>query len=134
MIANHSAIDPKRYAKLLAEALPAVIETEEENERLLAIVDKMMGKKLSPEEAKLFDLLVHLIQEFEEKHYPLDAAGPRDVLLHLMEARGFKPRDLWELFGSKGLTSDILSGKREISKANAKKLAEFFKVSPELFI
>ncbi|MEW6209677.1 MAG: helix-turn-helix transcriptional regulator [Acidobacteriota bacterium] len=36
--------------------------------------------------------------------------------------------------GSKGYASDIINGKREISKSQARKLAEFFNVSVELFI
>ena len=42
--------------------------------------------------------------------------------------------DLWKLFGSKGVASEVVNGKRGISKAQAKALAEFFHVSPELFI
>jgi antitoxin component HigA of HigAB toxin-antitoxin module len=51
-----------------------------------------------------------------------------------MEVRGKKAKDLWPLFGSKGITSEVLGGKRAISKAQAKRLAQFFDVSVELFI
>lgn len=63
--------DPAKYRKLVAKAMPVVIKTEAENERLLAIVEPMMRRDLSPEEAKLFDLLVKLIEDFEEVHYPM---------------------------------------------------------------
>ena len=63
--------DPAKYRRLVAEAMPLVIETEAENERLLAIVEPMMRRNLSPEEAKLFDLLVKLIEDFEDQHYPM---------------------------------------------------------------
>src|SRR5215470_18837730 len=116
-------------------APPSKIETEEENERLLAEVDRLMRKgRLSPEESRMYDLLVKLIEDFEDKHYQLNAATPRSILKHLMDARDLKPKDLWPIFGSKGVTSEVLSGKRGISVAAAKKLAEFFKVSVELFI
>jgi HTH-type transcriptional regulator / antitoxin HigA len=52
----------------------------------------------------------------------------------LMAARGLQPKDLWEVFGSKSLTSEILNGNRAISKSKAKALADFFRVSAELFI
>lgn len=68
---NAVQFDSAKYRKLVAEAMPVVIETEAENERLLAIVEPMMRRKLSPEEAKLFDLLVKLIEDFEERHYPM---------------------------------------------------------------
>ena len=57
-----------------------------------------------------------------------------EMLRHLMDARGLKQSDLTEVFGSKGVASEVLNGKRGISKAQAKRLAEFFGVSAELFI
>jgi HTH-type transcriptional regulator/antitoxin HigA len=130
-----AAINRQRYGKLLARTLPGVITTEAENERLLAEVDKLVHKaRLSAEEEKLLDLLVTLIENFESKHYQLNAASPRGILLELMQARTVKPSELWPIFGSKGTASEVLSGKRSISKAQAKKLASFFNVSVELFI
>ena len=128
--------NPTRYRKLLSQVMPVAIETEEENERMLAVVEKLMdkGEDISAEEEALLRLLVTLIQDFEEKYYQPRDATPLEVLRHLMEARGLKPRDMWELFGSKGIASEVLNGKRSISKAQARKLAEFFRVSTELFI
>jgi HTH-type transcriptional regulator/antitoxin HigA len=51
-----------------------------------------------------------------------------------MRARGMQPRDLWDVFGSKGVTSEVLRGKRGISKERAKILARVFGVSADLFI
>ena len=64
----------------------------------------------------------------------VEALAPQQVLLHLMEARGLAQKDLWKIFGSKGITSEVVRGKRSISKAQAKKLAAFFHVSADLFI
>lgn len=125
----------RQYGKLLSRVLPAVIETEKENERMLAEVNKLMDKSnLSPAESKLFDLMVRLIEDFEERHYELNASTPNGVLRELMEARGVRQRDLWELFGSKGTASEVINGKRSISKAQAKALGKYFRVSPELFL
>lgn len=128
-------VNLRRYGRLLAATVPGVIKTEQENERLLAEVDKLMRKKsLSPEEEKLLDLLVALIEDFEEQHYQLNASTPHAILKELMEARGVKASELWKLFGSKGVASEVINGKRAISKAQAKALAEYFKVSADLFI
>jgi HTH-type transcriptional regulator/antitoxin HigA len=111
-----------------------VIETERENERMLAELNKLMDKPhLSRAESKLFDLMVRLIEDFEERHYQLNASTPHGILGELMAARGVRQRDLWELFGSKGTASEVVSGKRGISKKHAKALGKFFRVSPELF-
>jgi len=130
------AINTRRYAKLLAETLPVVIETETENERMLAKVEKLIdkGEKLTAEEQALLRLMTHLIQDFEDRHYQLNASTPRGILLELMEARSVKPSELWGVLGSRGTTSEVISGKRGISKAQARALAQFFNVSAELFI
>ncbi|HEY7546517.1 MAG TPA: transcriptional regulator [Blastocatellia bacterium] len=128
-------VNLRRYGRLLAATVPGVVKTEKENERLLAEVEKLMRKKsLSPEEEKLLDLLVTLIEDFEGKHYQLNASTPHGILKELMEARGVKASDLWKLFGSKGVTSEVINGKRAISKAQAKALAEYFNVPADLFI
>jgi HTH-type transcriptional regulator/antitoxin HigA len=130
-------LNAKKYGQLLARALPKAIETEKENERALAIVDELMSKgedNLTVEESTLLNLLVGLIEKFEEEHYNLHASTPRGILLELMESRSVQPRDLWEIFGSKGTASEVLSGKRGISKAHVRALADYFNVSAELFI
>ena len=130
------AINPDRYKKLLVRVMPVVIQTEEENERALAEVEKLMakGEDLSPEEDALLRLMATLIQDFEEKFYQPREATPLEVLRHLMEARDLKQSDLLEVFGSKGIASEVINGKRSISKTQAKALAKFFGVSADLFI
>lgn len=115
-------------------AMPVTIKTEAENERLLAIIEPMMSSKLTPEEEKLFDLLVRLVEDFEERQYPMGESSPTEMLKFLMEQRGLRQRDIVHLFGSSGVASEVINGKRAISKNQAKALAEFFRVSPELFI
>jgi HTH-type transcriptional regulator / antitoxin HigA len=51
-----------------------------------------------------------------------------------MEARSLTQKDLWKTFGSEGITSEVFHGKRSISKVQARKLADFFHVSADLFI
>jgi len=128
-------LDERSYGQLLRRTLPRVIRTEEECERLtneLMSLDERTD--LSPEEKELAELLTILIEEYEERRYPIRKASPRQTLLHLMDARNLAPKDLWKLFGSKGTASEVIRGKRSISKAQAKRLADFFRVSVELFI
>lgn len=128
-------LNEKTYGQLLGRTLPHVIHTDEECERLtneLMRLDEHEG--LSAEEKELAELLTVLIDEYEERRYPIRKASPQQTLHHLMEARNLTQKDLWKTFGSKGITSEVFHGKRSISKAQAKKLAEFFHVSAELFI
>jgi HTH-type transcriptional regulator / antitoxin HigA len=129
------AILDREYAQLLAAVQPKVIETEEENEFYLAEVTKLMrlGDAISPAQERLFRLLVNLIESFEDRHYQLEAATPLEILTELVRDRGLKQKDLLTVFGSQGVASEVLNGKRSISKAQAKALGEFFKVSTSLF-
>jgi HTH-type transcriptional regulator / antitoxin HigA len=79
-------------------------------------------------------LLVVLIERFESERYTLPAATPAEVLRELMEARGMTLANLAAIIGSKGVASEMLSGKRGLSKANIKRLAEHFGVSPVVFL
>jgi HTH-type transcriptional regulator / antitoxin HigA len=127
------------YGKLLSKVRPRVIKTEEENERAIAELEALdiraaQGRPLTPEEAELGELLTALIVQFEAAHYPLGHAAPIDSLRNLMEVRQLRQRDLITVFGASSVVSDVLKGKRSISKTHARKLAEFFKVPVSLFI
>lgn len=125
------------YGELLSRYRPAKIKTREENARALTILRKYLSKgeeNLTPEERTLVELLAALISDFERSAFKFPRATPAEVLRELMRAHGLRPRDLWDIFGSKGITSEVLRGKRQISKERAKMLAEKFHVSAELFI
>jgi HTH-type transcriptional regulator/antitoxin HigA len=128
-------VDGKTYGQLLRRTLPHVIHTDEECERLTNELMRLDGRdELTPEEKELTELLAVLIDEYEQRRYPIRKAGPRQTLQHLTEARSLTQKDLWKIFGSKGITSEVFHGKRSISKTHAKKLAEFFHVGADLFI
>ena len=128
-------LNEKTYGQLLGRTLPHVIHTDKECERLTNELQRLDERERpSPEEKELTALLTMLIDEYEERRYPIQKASPQRTLQHLMEARKLSQKDLWKVFGSKGITSEVFHGKRSISKAQARKLAEFFHVSVELFI
>lgn len=113
-----------------------LIKTEAEYQRLLAEIERLIdrGDKKSPEELALLELMCQLVEAYEAQHYPIEKAEPHEVLQHLMEERGLRQSDLLPIFGSRGYISDIVNGKRGISKPHAKALGKLFHVSPEVFI
>jgi HTH-type transcriptional regulator / antitoxin HigA len=129
-------VDPKRYGRLLARKLPTVIRTEEENERLIAELETLDRRHddLSPEEREYSELLTVLIEAFEDTHYALEGSTPDSRLRSLMDEHGLRQRDLLHVFGSRGIASEVVSGKRAISKAQAKSLAGIFHVPADLFL
>ena len=127
--------DGASYSKLLAEIAPRAIETDEEYDRLLAVAERItFAKNLTPEERALYKLLVTLIEVYETENYPMDKSEPHEILQHIMESSGTRQADLVGIIGSSGVVSEVVNGKRAISKAQAKALGDYFKISPSLFI
>jgi HTH-type transcriptional regulator / antitoxin HigA len=127
--------DQATYKSLLTEVVPRVIETEEEYDRALAIAERLtFAKNLTLEEKAIYKLLVTLIEAYEIENYPMDDSAPHEILQHLMESSSTRQVDLVGIIGSSGVVSEVVQGKRSISKAQAKALGDWFKVSPSLFI
>src|SRR2546428_13817964 len=107
-------INKRKYGELLADTLPAVIKTEEENERMLALAEQLIdkGERRTLEEDQLFELVTKLIEDFEEEHYPIPDAPPHRILRFLMEQNDLRQSDLLPIFGSRGYASDVVNGKR----------------------
>jgi HTH-type transcriptional regulator/antitoxin HigA len=131
-----ATINKAAYGKLLARTLPRVIEAEEENETMIAELERLdtRSRPLTPEEQKLAELMTLLVRQFEQSHYALGHAKPVEALRVLMEDRRLRQRDLIPVFGSSSVVSDVLNEKRAISKTHARKLAELFHVPVGLFI
>jgi HTH-type transcriptional regulator / antitoxin HigA len=90
---------------------------------------------MTPEEDALLDLLTNLIRDYESSTCPpRPKSTPHRMVAFLLEQRDLKLNDLWPVIGSKGRVSEMLAGKRSISKEQAKKLAEFFRVRADLFL
>ena len=133
----NSIIENAAYARLVVSVLPTVIRNEEEYDIMISNIDELMSRpeeSLSPEEDRLLETMAILVEAYEEVHYPIPEASVTDILNFFMEDRGIKQSDLLPVFGSSGITSEVVNGKRSISKAQARKLSDYFKVSVELFI
>ena len=130
-------VNPVKYGKLLVKVLPQPISTEREYDQAVKVAGQLMEKgesKLSPEEGKLLGLLGILIEDYDDRRYPLGDQNPVEILTELMAARSLTAKDLWAVFGSKGAVSDVLNRRRAVSKSQAKRLAQFFHVTADLFI
>jgi HTH-type transcriptional regulator / antitoxin HigA len=127
--------DQTVYSNLLKEYIPQVIETELEYDRALAIAEKLtFAKDRTPEEKALHKLVVTLIEAYEIENYPMEESTPHKIFQHLMESSGTRQADLVGIIGSSGVVSEVVGGKRSISKTQAKALGAYFKVSSSLFI
>jgi len=130
------ALDPIAYGKLLAAELPQPIQNDREFDRMTARLEALdfAKRKLTPEEKALREILAALIEVYDDEHHNIPDQPPFEMVKHLMEKRGLKQADLVPVLGSRAQVSDLVNGKRGISKAQVKLLSEYFGVSPELFL
>jgi HTH-type transcriptional regulator/antitoxin HigA len=124
------------YAALLSSTLPAVIRSEAENERYIAVLEELDGKgnQMTAAERRMAELLTLLIEDFEDKHYALKASKPVEILTELMAANHLKQKDLLDIFGAPSIVSEVLHGKRRLTTEHIRRLSRRFHVSPEVFI
>jgi HTH-type transcriptional regulator/antitoxin HigA len=132
------ALSPTKYGKLLSRAMPKRIETGEEMDHFIEIMEPLSRLiehgTAGPEEIALHSLLATLVKEYDERTYPLPPVDPIGMIQFLLEQRGLRPADLIPIFGARSIASLVLNGKRELSKTHIRKLAEFIQVSPAAFL
>jgi HTH-type transcriptional regulator / antitoxin HigA len=112
------------------------VRTEEDYNRAMSLINSLLDVIKGDEDHPLADVLNYLsdlVIPYEEEHYPIPDASPRDLLEFLMEQQGLKQEDLADC-APQSRISEILNGKRTISKEIARRLAKRFKVSVNLFI
>ena len=92
-------------------------------------------QELTDDQADYLDVLADIIQKYEARHHPVnDRATPLSSLKNMLEERDMSASDLGRLLGNRALGSAILRGDRELSKSHIRILADYFKVSTDLFI
>ncbi|MEK6320678.1 MAG: transcriptional regulator [Acidobacteriota bacterium] len=105
-------------------------------ERLTRQIEPLLdkGERRTPEEEALCHLSLKLIDDYQQARRSIPEMKPHELLQALLEESGKRQADLLSLFGSRSRVSDAVNGKRAISKSQAKRLGEFFSVSPAAFI
>lgn len=112
------------------------IRNEADFERMQSLANVLadeMGDDHAHPLYSLFEIVVDMIERWEEEHVEIAPAPPHEVLRHLLEANNLKQKDLADI-ASQALVSDILAGRRAISKRLAKLLAARFRVDVSAFI
>ncbi|HEY4034629.1 MAG TPA: helix-turn-helix domain-containing protein [Ktedonobacteraceae bacterium] len=112
------------------------VRTEADYELASAIIDTLLDATRGNEDHPLADVLDYLanqVEAYEDEHFPIPEAEPHEMLRFLMDQHGLKQEDLADC-APQSRISDILNGKRSISKEIAKKLARRFHVHADLFL
>ncbi|MBN3905706.1 MAG: transcriptional regulator [Nostoc sp. NMS1] len=114
------------YTDLLIQYQPKPIKTEQDYNRTLTVVEGMMSGELTEAETALFELLVLLIENYEEHHYSMGESKPVATLESLMHEFDVEPISLVGVFSSVEIVREVVNGQRQISQSQAESLAKFF--------
>jgi HTH-type transcriptional regulator/antitoxin HigA len=132
-----TATAEREYARLIAENVPRVIRNKRDYQRAMAEVTRLarLSDSRSAAQTEYYALLSTLITAYEREHVsPLPRLEPREFLKEAMDLRGVTQKQISDVLGDRAAASAILSGRRQISKAQAKRLAALFRVDAGLFI
>ncbi len=125
---------PIEYVELLSELKPEVVRNDEQNRLYIETLERLASKEdITPDQAKMIQLLIVLVENYESQHFPVPEAGPLDVIRHLMEVHSLRQKDLIDVFGTESIVSEVLNGKRELTKDHIERLSARFGVSPAVF-
>jgi HTH-type transcriptional regulator / antitoxin HigA len=126
---------PPSYAGLVAAFPLRPLDDEVDYDNALATAQALVGRTdLTKDQADYLDVLADIIQKYESRQYPVRGGGtPLETLRCMLEERGMNASDLGRLLGNRALGSTILRGQRQLSKSHIRLLADFFKVSTDMF-
>lgn len=125
----------KTWSALQDQIFLKPIRSDDDYRKMVALANEL-ADHIEGEEgplADLFGVVTDLIEVWESHHPDLPKAEPKDVLRYLLEAHGLKQKDLADI-ASPTVISDILAGRRAISKSVAKALAERFGTDVSAFV
>ena len=127
----------ERYMELADVSLLRPIDSEEQYERVLVVIDELAPRtdRTAAEDDYLL-MLSWVLEKYEALHYSIDTAeiSILETLKYMMEGSGMTGSDLGRLLGHRELGGKILREERKLSKKHIQTLANHFKVSPSLFL
>ena len=129
---------PRRFNELVALMPPQAIMDDVHYENTTEMIDRLMAAgRLTKGQELYLETLVQLVQVYEAGHHAIDTAGlgGLDALRHLLAENDMNASDLARMLGiHPSMGSKILNGERSLTIGHLRKLADRFKVGPELFM
>ncbi len=110
------------------------IRSKRDHAAALKEVERLWGAKVGSREGDRLDVLVTLIEAYEEEHYPIDPPDPIDAIKFRMEQQGLTRRDLEEIIGTRTRVAEALNRKRGLSIAMIRRLNERLGIPAEVLI
>ena len=111
-----------------------LIETEQEYQQALQRIDAIFQAPEASKEAKELQLLVVLVQQYEEVRYPLEAVDPIEAIEVRMQELSLNRKDLEPYLGDKTVVSKILNRKRELTLEMVRRLHIALRIPTDLLV
>ncbi len=129
---------PGRFETLVRLMPPQALVDDVHYENTVEMIDRLMAAgKLTKGQELYMETLVQLVQAYEARHHAIDTAGLSgiDALRRLLDENNMNASDLARLLGvHASMGSKILKSERSLTVEHLRKLADRFKVRPELFM
>ena len=93
----------------------SLIKNKKQYKEALKALEKVFDAKPGSAAGDKAQMLVLLIENYEKKHYPIDAPDPIEAIKYIMEERHLENKDVVKYFGSKSLVSQVLNRQRNLS-------------------
>lgn len=111
-----------------------LIKSNKEYQTALERLDKIFDAKKGSAEADELELLSMLIEQYEDKHFPLNLPDPIEAIKFRMEQMGYTQTDLANAIGLKSRASEILNRKRKLTLDMIRSLNEKMNIPIELLV
>jgi HTH-type transcriptional regulator/antitoxin HigA len=111
-----------------------LIKTKRDYKNALARIEEIFDAKPKSKEGDELDLLVTLVEKYEEEKYPMPEPDPIEAIRFMMEQMGIDDNELGLILNSRSRASEILSRKRKLSIAHIRKLTEHLKIPADVLI
>ena|ERR1017187_7204317 len=118
------------YLKLVTAFPLASIKSDEQLQEAHKVMDQLLARgELKDGEEMYLDALSDLVAAYEDEYYAIEPASDADMLRHLMEAKGVTQAQLSrDTTVPKSTISEILAGKKHLSRQMIRKFADYFGV------
>ena len=110
------------------------IKSERTYQKALKEIDSLMNARANTPEGDRLDVLVTLVEAWEEKHWPIDLPDPIEAILFAMEHRGLSRRDLEPFIGSRARVAEVLNHKRPLTLPMIRRLHRGLGIPAEVLI
>ncbi len=136
MIKTRPIAVPDDYLELIHRFPLRKIRHDREGALAVSLAHELMAREaeLSEGESDYLEALSHFVGEYEQSRYMTDAGDPLERLRFLVEESGLGRAGLAGVLGCQSAATMALSGQRELSKSQIRKLTDHFKIDAGYFL